>query len=64
MTNLYEQNLIEIQSQAADQELKLRERKFYSKNDLDALEHKWTMRCILYGALCCLITVLIIHYWK
>jgi len=64
MTNLYEQNLIEIQSQAADQELKLRERKFYSKNDLEILENKWKMRCVLYGAICCLVTCLIIHYLK
>lgn len=64
MTNLYEQNLIEIHSQAADQELKLRERKFYSKNDLEALENKWKMRCLMCGSFCIMVTILIIHWWK
>ncbi len=68
MTNLYEQNELEIAAQADGDLLKLKERKLYTRNDLEELENKWKtrclMRCLMYGVLCCLVTIFIIHYWR
>lgn len=64
MNNLYEQNALEIAAQAEGEMLKLKEKKFYTQNDIVALNEKWKMRCVLYGILCSLVTVLVIHYWK
>lgn len=46
MTNLYEQNISEIRHQAHGQELKLKERKLYSRNDLSDLNGKWVALCV------------------
>ena len=64
MTNLYEQNELEIAAQADGELLKLKEKKFYTRNDIVALEEKWKMRCLMYGALCIIVTIFIIHYWR
>ncbi len=63
MTNLYEQNELEIAAQAKGDLLKLKERKFYTRNDIDVLNEKWRMKCFMYGTACVLVTILLIHYW-
>lgn len=64
MNNLYEQNVIEIKSLADSQLLKLNERKFYSRNDIDELSRLWMYRCIVVGGFCVLVTVIVLHFCK
>lgn len=64
MNNLYEQNILEIDKQASDQKLKLNERKFYSRNDIDELNKAWVYKCIVVGGFCVLVTVIVLHFCK
>jgi hypothetical protein len=64
MNTLYEQNILEIQHQAEEQMLKLRERKFYTKNDIDDLKDAWLYRCVACGAICTIITAIVFHFIK
>jgi hypothetical protein len=59
MTNIFEQNLIEIRHQALDQELKLRERKFYSRNDIEGLKERGLYLFLFGVALGALLAVVI-----
>ena len=63
MNNLYEQNLLEIHAAAKGQELKLRERKLYNRNEVEAIEGKWkgiAASCFVAGLI---VACLIIHFF-
>ena len=62
MNNLYEQNYLEIQHQADDQILKLNDRKFYTKNDLNDLNRLWFYRCCGVFGGTVILTCIVIHF--
>lgn len=64
MNNAYEQNVIEIELNKEMQLLKLKERKFYSRNDLDNLTTSWIYKCIATSGVSIIVTVIILHFCK
>jgi hypothetical protein len=64
MNTLYEKNLLNIQCKAEEEILTLRDRKLYTKNDMDELRDAWLYRCIACGAACIVITSIVFHFVK